>query len=89
MMMVVAVAVAVAVMVVVAIVVMIIVGVVVVVMVMRILRLGDELESAVAGKKREIERRKEGFGKREIIKEEGPMVEGLKRIVDSSPCTTQ
>lgn len=87
MMMVVAVAVAVAVMVVVAIVVMIIVGVVVVVM--RILRLGDELESAVAGKKREIERRKEGFGKREIIKEEGPMVEGLKRIVDSSPCTTQ
>lgn len=82
------VAVAVAVMVVVAIVVMIIVGVVVVV-VMRILRLGDELESAVAGKKREIERRKEGFGKREIIKEEGPMVEGLKRIVDSSPCTTQ
>lgn len=81
------VAVAVAVMVVVAIVVMIIVGVVVVVM--RILRLGDELESAVAGKKREIERRKEGFGKREIIKEEGPMVEGLKRIVDSSPCTTQ
>lgn len=79
--------VAVAVMVVVAIVVMIIVGVVVVVM--RILRLGDELESAVAGKKREIERRKEGFGKREIIKEEGPMVEGLKRIVDSSPCTTQ
>lgn len=83
MMMVVAVAVAVMV----AIVVMIIVGVVVVVM--RILRLGDELESAVAGKKREIERRKEGFGKREIIKEEGPMVEGLKRIVDSSPCTTQ
>lgn len=82
------VAVAVAVTVVVAIVVMIIVGVVVVV-VMRILRLGDELESAVAGKKREIERRKEGFGKREIIKEEGPMVEGLKRIVDSSPCTTQ
>lgn len=81
------VAVAVAVMVVVVIVVMIIVGVVVVVM--RILRLGDELESAVAGKKREIERRKEGFGKREIIKEEGPMVEGLKRIVDSSPCTTQ
>lgn len=81
------VAVAVAVTVVVAIVVMIIVGVVVVVM--RILRLGDELESAVAGKKREIERRKEGFGKREIIKEEGPMVEGLKRIVDSSPCTTQ
>lgn len=84
MMMVVAVAVAVMV----AIVVMIIVGVVVVV-VMRILRLGDELESAVAGKKREIERRKEGFGNREIIKEEGPMVEGLKRIVDSSPCTTQ
>lgn len=83
MMMVVAVAVAVMV----AIVVMIIVGVVVVVM--RILRLGDELESAVAGKKREIERRKEGFGNREIIKEEGPMVEGLKRIVDSSPCTTQ
>lgn len=81
------VAVAVAVMVVVVIVVMIIVGVVV--LVMRILRLGDELESAVAGKKREIERRKEGFGKREIIKEEGPMVEGLKRIVDSSPCTTQ
>ena len=86
-MMMMVVAVAVAVMVVVAIVVMIIVGVVVVVM--RILRLGDELESAVAGKKREIERRKEGFGKREIIKEEGPMVEGLKRIVDSSPCTTQ
>lgn len=87
-MMMMVVAVAVAVTVVVAIVVMIIVGVVVVV-VMRILRLGDELESAVAGKKREIERRKEGFGKREIIKEEGPMVEGLKRIVDSSPCTTQ
>lgn len=86
-MMMMVVAVAVAVMVVVVIVVMIIVGVVVVVM--RILRLGDELESAVAGKKREIERRKEGFGKREIIKEEGPMVEGLKRIVDSSPCTTQ
>lgn len=86
-MMMMVVAVAVAVMVVVVIVVMIIVGVVV--LVMRILRLGDELESAVAGKKREIERRKEGFGKREIIKEEGPMVEGLKRIVDSSPCTTQ
>ena len=63
----------------------VVVMVVAIVVMMIVLGLGDELYSAVTGKKRETGRRKEGFAKRVIIKEEGPMVEGF----DSSRCTIQ
>lgn len=69
--------------------VMMVLVVVDIVVMMRILGLGDELESEVAGKKGETGRRKEGFAKGVIIKEAGPMVEGSKRIVRSPPCTSQ